>query len=225
MLEGTKLVTKDVAELKEPGTESDFCPDLALYPNDEQAKQAYEFPHVERSTADAARKPHLAYTAWAWMGLPVEVKVKDSAFKFDAKKPTALRNLSGKGPAARVQHAGQVAEIFLRQQRTHVFSVYVLRSRVRLLRWDRTGILVTEWFDAVAEPEKLLDFIYRIGRVSEQQFGYDGSAERASEHDMRVLQDYAGTVKNEWEQSMLEEMLNDVVHYPILKVRYYQDPR
>ena len=43
----------------------------------------------------------------------------------------------------------------------------------------------------------------------------------ATDDEIKVLRDYACTVNNDWEQNMVDNMLNDVVRYPILKVRCY----
>jgi hypothetical protein len=170
----------------------------------------------ERFKAHEDRLPHIARTAWAWIGMPLEAKVKDSAFLFDMKKPRALRNLIREGMKARVQHATQVAEVFLRQHRTHVFSLYVYRRFARILRWDRAGILVTEPIDIVLEPHKLLTFVHRYANISREAKGYDTSVKLASEEEVKILQAYSSS--NPDQQRLVDHMKRDRKFDPIYKV-------
>jgi hypothetical protein len=170
----------------------------------------------ERSKAREDRLPHIARTAWAWIGVPLEAKVKNSAFFFKMKEPRTLRNFSREGRKARVQHATQIAEIFLRQHRTHIFSLYVYRRYARILRWDRAGILVTEPIDIVLEPHKLLTFVYRYANLSREAKGYDTSATLASDEEIKILNDYIPA--NIWEGRVVTQMKRNNTFDPIYKV-------
>ncbi|KAF9650767.1 hypothetical protein BDM02DRAFT_3185083, partial [Thelephora ganbajun] len=65
----------------------------------------------------------------------------------------------------RVSALGQNAHyahlIQTRQFRTCVFSLTVSGTTVRIMCWDRSGVLVTEAFDYKANPQTLVDFVWR----------------------------------------------------------------
>ncbi|OSD00215.1 hypothetical protein PYCCODRAFT_1460318 [Trametes coccinea BRFM310] len=62
------------------------------------------------------------------------------------------------------------------QHRTHLFNVIVFGSHARLSRLDRGGVVVTKKFNYKTEPEKLLEFFWRLARLSPAQRGHDVSA-------------------------------------------------
>jgi hypothetical protein len=191
---------------------------VAIYPETPEAARAYSHDiDPEKSNARENRRPYMARTAWAWIGIPLEAKVKDSAFLFSTKQPRALRSFSKEGLRARVQHATQVAEIFLRQHRTHVFSLYVYRRFARILRWDRAGIIVTEPINVVTEPQKLLTFIYRYAKLSREAQGYDTSAKLATAKELKILDDYIPV--NDDEHRVVADMKRDKTFNPVYKVR------
>lgn len=68
--------------------------------------------------------------------------------------------------------------IFSSQHRTHLFTVLFFDTKARLIRWDRAGYVVSEPFDYVSEPQKLLLFIWRFARMSPEQRGHDSTASR-----------------------------------------------
>lgn len=222
-LVNTSLTAKDTAVLKESATPNDSCPDVCLYPKKKFSRAASDAYMHEvdtlKSKADPSRHPHMARTAFGWAALPVEAKTKNSGFNCNPKTPESLRNLSKEGPPARVQHATQVAEILLRQHRTHVFSIYVYRNCARIFRWDRAGVMVTNPINLVQEPEKLLNFVHRFAKLSHAQMGYDTSAELAKEPDIEALRKYKEATDNTDEKKNIEEILKDLMNYPLYKVR------
>ncbi|TFK62767.1 hypothetical protein BDN72DRAFT_736789, partial [Pluteus cervinus] len=46
------------------------------------------------------------------------------------------------------------------QFRTHIFSLLVFKQSARILRWDRSGVVVTERF-SLSETNHMYDFIRR----------------------------------------------------------------
>ncbi|KAF9644190.1 hypothetical protein BDM02DRAFT_3122282, partial [Thelephora ganbajun] len=77
----------------------------------------------------------------------------------------------------RVSALGQNAHyahlIQTRQFRTCVFSLTVSGSTARIMCWDRSGVLVTEAFDYKANPQTLVDFVWRFVRANPAQQGFD----------------------------------------------------
>jgi hypothetical protein len=60
------------------------------------------------------------------------------------------------------------------QFRTHIFSVYIFRGTARLLRWDRSGTIVTEPIK-YNECDTLTDFLYRYSKAPPAMRGIDES--------------------------------------------------
>lgn len=64
-------------------------------------------------------------------------------------------------------------EVFRNQHRTWLFSILVIGSDARIVRWDRSGLIATEKFSYVEDPEKLCRFILAFTRASPAAQGYD----------------------------------------------------
>jgi len=79
--------------------------------------------------------------------------------------------VSALGQNTRYAHVVQT-----RQFRTCVYSISVAGTTARLLRWDRTGVVVTESFDYKSRPELLIGFVWRFSKATDEQRGFDGSA-------------------------------------------------
>ena len=74
------------------------------------------------------------------------------------------------------QNAHYAHTIQTRQFRTCVFSLSISGSKARILRWERSGVLVTEAFDYKADPQILVDFVWRFVRAKDYQQGFDLTA-------------------------------------------------
>ena len=69
------------------------------------------------------------------------------------------------------------------QHRTGLFMLFVNDSEFRVIRWDRSGCLVTEALSYVESPEhtkKLLQFLYAYSKASPEQRDIDITATRLS---------------------------------------------
>ena len=72
-----------------------------------------------------------------------------------------------------------------RQFRTCVYSISVAGTTARPLRWDRSGVIVTESFDYKSEPEILVGFVWRFSKATNEQRGFDPSAVAATSEEER----------------------------------------
>ena len=72
-----------------------------------------------------------------------------------------------------------------RQFRTCIFSMTVSGSTVRIMRWDRSGLLVTRSFDYKAKPKILVDFIWRFINANKVQQGFDPTATAVNSEEDR----------------------------------------
>ncbi len=87
------------------------------------------------------------------------------------------------------QHIAYALEIQARQHRVHLFSISVAGSCTRLLRWDRSGIIVTESFDILMQPDLLCDFLGRFAFASDYERGHDDSVKTASPQEELLFRD------------------------------------
>ncbi|KAI0089087.1 hypothetical protein BDY19DRAFT_906019 [Irpex rosettiformis] len=208
---GQKYTFKDTSSHPE-SSHDDIKPDLAMYPDIDQAKQAFSY-NVH------SLKEHAARTAWAWMTMPIEVKhdVNCTAFYFDSPSTGLLRDTE-LGKESQAQIIKYATQIMIRQHRTFVFILYIFETKARLTRWDRTGCIVSEHFDFEAEPEKLLNFIYRLALMPDRELGYDTSATLATREEVRLVSEIRRP--NGYARKCAAEILapHTQVFYPIYKI-------
>lgn len=98
--------------------------------------------------------------------------------------PTTVMELS----KARGQHIAYVVEIFARQFREFFFSISMAGSRARLLRWDRSGCIVSDSFDIRTRPELLCEFLWRFAQVPPAGRGHDITVEPALAEEEAVFE-------------------------------------
>ncbi|KAI0031605.1 hypothetical protein K488DRAFT_36330, partial [Vararia minispora EC-137] len=71
---------------------------------------------------------------------------------------------------------GQIATYAMNQSwaqpRTHIFSILRFPREARLLRWDHSGVIVSERF-AWGDGEELSDFLWRYVNLTPAQRGHD----------------------------------------------------
>jgi hypothetical protein len=60
------------------------------------------------------------------------------------------------------------------QFRTHIFSVFIVRENARLLRWDRSGAIVTDVIK-YSESKLLTEFLFRYSKAPDAMRGRDAS--------------------------------------------------
>ena len=95
----------------------------------------------------------------------------------------------------RASTLGQVAHyahvVQTRQFRTCVFSLTISGRMARIMRWDRSGVLVTEAFDYKASPRTLVDFVWRFTKAaSAELIGSDPTAQSIdSVTDLRTFRE------------------------------------
>ena len=74
------------------------------------------------------------------------------------------------------QNVTYAAEAFDRQHRIFYFSLFIVGTKARFIRWDRSGAIVSRAFDYKSSPEILCKFLWRFGLADARQRGYDSSA-------------------------------------------------
>ncbi|KAI0323492.1 hypothetical protein GY45DRAFT_626972 [Cubamyces sp. BRFM 1775] len=87
------------------------------------------------------------------------------------------------------QNVAYATDMCARQHRRFCFSVTVSGCSARLIRWDRSGAIVTEAFDYVANPELLCEFFWRFAHLSDEQRGYDMTVQPATLAEEALFRD------------------------------------
>ncbi|PIL30688.1 hypothetical protein GSI_07392 [Ganoderma sinense ZZ0214-1] len=71
----------------------------------------------------------------------------------------------------------QVQRHFTLQQLAALHVVLVRDDATfRVTRWDRTGVVATEWVDCADKPRLLADLFWRASMLSDEQLGFDATA-------------------------------------------------
>ncbi len=120
--------------------------------------------------------PSNGQTDWSKVEFSCELKptdVQDDPFDDSKAHKTYFPASSEK----RRHNLGQIMSyatlVFDRQHRTHHFTVIILGSMARLIRWDRSGIVFTEKFNYKTEPHKLGRSLWCFSRLTPAQRGHD----------------------------------------------------
>ncbi|TBU41075.1 hypothetical protein BD309DRAFT_301260 [Dichomitus squalens] len=71
----------------------------------------------------------------------------------------------------------QVQRHFALQQLNALYVVLVQdNSTLRVTRWDRSGVVATEWVDYGNKPDLLADLFWRMSMLTDEQLGFDPTA-------------------------------------------------
>ncbi|OJT06873.1 hypothetical protein TRAPUB_2279 [Trametes pubescens] len=142
---------------------------------------------------------------------------------------TRFQNEELKLRAERVfgQHITYAMEIQARQHRVCLFSISMSGSRARILRWDRSGIIITQSFDILTHPELLSEFLARFAFASDHQRGHDMSIGMATQKEEVLFCDVVTKyIKDQLD--LVDDALTDAVakHYQqgcVFAVRMFVD--
>ncbi|KAJ8475424.1 hypothetical protein ONZ45_g15614 [Pleurotus djamor] len=111
------------------------------------------------------------------------------------------------GAETRGQLAMYASDICSRQHRTHLFMLYFFHPYVRILRWDRSGVIVTERFNYVTDCTPLVHYLYRFTRLDAAARGFDPTVTVASETEAEV----ARKLLKRWEPKHPRDVLKVAV--------------
>ncbi|KAI0027150.1 hypothetical protein K488DRAFT_12446, partial [Vararia minispora EC-137] len=113
----------------------------------------------------------------------IELKSQDSEDIFDDEDGAVLGNETARSTL------GQIATYAMCQSwaqlRTHIFSILSFPREARLLRWDHSGVIVSERF-VWKNGEELSDFLWRYVNLTSAQRGHDPTASLATEAEISV---------------------------------------
>ncbi|THH26847.1 hypothetical protein EUX98_g7338 [Antrodiella citrinella] len=160
--------------------ETKLQPDLMLVANTNYAA-------LNTPGTDASR---MSRETWDWENSEVHIEVKtESDIFFHGLSPT--RYVANIASTANVEKVGQIgtyaAAQMSRQHRVFLFSLFVYGDFMRIIRWDRSGALITDAIDYRRHPRVLAEFLYRYSHMTRAQRGWDTTVERATPEDAKML--------------------------------------
>ncbi|KAI1781620.1 hypothetical protein LXA43DRAFT_861768, partial [Ganoderma leucocontextum] len=74
-----------------------------------------------------------------------------------------------------------------RQHRRHYFTVSVSGHRIRFIRWDRAGAVVSEAFSVLDQPDLFCQFFWHFAHITDAERGYDLTVEPATEDQEEIF--------------------------------------
>lgn len=209
-------VLKDVAPKLHPSSYDSRPPDLALYDSTQMSRDAYTLPpSATTSGVPKERLRHRASIAWAWMVITVEIGHHWGSTEPPCRPQDYDTWYSGN--YKRISNTYyNISQVLLHQHRQHGFSVFFCHSSARLARWDRAGVVLSHAIDVKKNPEQILDFVHRLGRLTREQQGYDPTTELAKKPDLTKLMRYS--TPNAHLRRHHENMVQNMAKWPIYKV-------
>ena len=116
---------------------------------------------------------------WVHQRLPTEFKVRVKGNKTDAFEDHRDRNtqpVADQRSKVFGQLTGYSRQIFVYQHRTAVFQLFVVGNEFRFLRWDKSGVFVTQKVDYVTNTRTLVEFIIGFLIIDDASQGIDTTA-------------------------------------------------
>ncbi|KAH7884228.1 hypothetical protein F5I97DRAFT_1957019 [Phlebopus sp. FC_14] len=150
-------------------------PDVSIYATDNRpAKVTPDFSKMEswiEFKATASDDPFVDYDVDA---LPEGDETReDFQEEFSFENDTVMaKQIRGQLTAYGLAHLGS-------QFRNFAFSVLIMGTHARFMRWERAGVVVTRRFNYIENPGLLAGFFWRFSHLSAQERGTDESVEAA----------------------------------------------
>ena len=104
---------------------------------------------------------------------PPSNPLSDHRFAVDTRNPEECLKCRISALCQIAYHAHVVQA---RQSRTCVFPLTISGSTARIMRWDRSGVLVTQAFDYKSDPKMTIEFVWRFTNADRSQQGFDLTA-------------------------------------------------
>lgn len=223
-------VMKNTSTGRQKKDDSLSAPDLCLYPTDDYAEKAYTALE-KRGASEVPVLRNKALTAWAWVVLFAEIKMKSTWEPFADGEDGKLKLRDTKhGAETRAQNIGYAMRIQRYQHRRFVFSLSLQGTKARFLRWDRNGVVISREFDYIQDPRQLLEFVCYIAADTPSHQGYDDSVRRLA---LKEAQELKNVVDAEYKptcgvdpnanatlKEASKEIFADLVRHPVYKVSF-----
>ena len=165
--------------------------------------------------------------------VPILTPSTDSDYVFHMGTPSDRRDWrlfyqtpTNDGKAAREHLEAQLADIFLRQRRTHVFAIYAVKDKARFLFVDRSGVVVSQvfyWNDSAcgstpSGTRALECFLEQLESMSDSERGFDSTVSLATGQDVDRLRRWNGSTA--FVRARRDDILSgEADGWPVVKVK------
>lgn len=143
---------------------------------------------TEREALAQKRKPFRGHISWDHMLLMIEVKADSSTRPFGSESED-IRPVGDERKKSRGQLAEYITAMLSHQHLLFAFQVQIYRCEVRLLRWDRSGVLISKPFNILGKYSPLHRFLFRFSKMSDVECGADLTASLASTKEITLMKD------------------------------------
>ncbi|KAL4251336.1 hypothetical protein ABKN59_005688 [Abortiporus biennis] len=122
----------------------------------------------------------------------LEDKVDNDSAPFQKKPKDDFLLDNDRSKASRGQIGEYAAEILRQQHRCYLFSIVTVHNTVRFLRWDRSGVIMSEPVDFSTDSglKIFITFLYRFGRMTLRERGTDTTVMDPNAEDLKQLQEF-----------------------------------
>ncbi|KAI0070929.1 hypothetical protein K474DRAFT_1712887 [Panus rudis PR-1116 ss-1] len=128
--------------------------------------------------------------AWAHCQVYLDLKPQSCSGAFSDDEGEPLESSSSTdGSETRTQLTDFAAALMSCQQRCFVFIIQICGKRARILRWGRSGCIVSESFDFHENPHHLAAFFYGYSKLNPEHQGHDPTAKFATAQQERLLRE------------------------------------
>ena len=157
-----------------PDTQRDnFAPDISVYTPD-------NVPDTDAKT-DFFKMELFVEFKFAEISDPFRDPLQPRAENFCLKNDSEVSHLNrGQLCSYTAAHAGS-------QFRVHTFTLSICGRFARFIRWDCSGVTVTQSFDYIKEPHILAFFFWCYAHLNQSQQGYNASVLPASPEDLQQI--------------------------------------
>ena len=127
---------------------------------------------------------------------------------------STIERSSINGDNTRGQCALYAANQLAYQHRLFAFSLVVCGKRVRFIRWDREGVVVSAGIDCSTSYDLVIEFLQRFNQMTAEQRGLDPTATPATPEEIKAFQLAVANVKIE----SLRDSVGDLTDHPRFKL-------
>jgi Fungal protein kinase len=182
--------------------------------NSRKGKRIKPDPTMYKEDVDTTRN----VTQFDKLELHFEFKPKGSTDPFRDPKPDIspeerlawqFVSDSQSSQHCRGQLATYATEWCTRQHRVFAFSVFIYDPYVRFIRWDRSGIVVTERFNFRTNSQPLVDFLWRFVHLTDVQRGRDNTVREATAEEIQLAHEHLTQWKNVKERPVIVFYIQD----------------
>ncbi|EPS94720.1 hypothetical protein FOMPIDRAFT_1090499, partial [Fomitopsis schrenkii] len=106
------------------------------------------------------------------------------------------------------------AKIMRRQFLSYCFTIFVCNNYAWLMRWDRAGLVISEPFDFIQQPQLLHRFLYRFACMTDIERGCDPTVQPAAKAEIERMRAFTN-LDTDWHKA---KFLGSVEEGPVVKI-------